>query len=479
MEQFIDNTFKTINQSEFEKFALTILEYEAKENNKRFLKSEELLHQTIDLDFLLPIGDNHYFSFDAIAPEGLYNSITTYFEVKIFGGFRENSLYDRLLAKYSSYIFRRPCKIILITNLSKEGKNQALSFLKTDKNLIEIWAMDDLLEKAKKYPIEYNAFIEFAVSKKASKEATLKLNKIKIESTDNELTKHNDNQLSELHDTMANRGISLILGTGVSMDYNENLSWNAMADRLYDNLPSDKKFKNVADSLSILGGDNTSKAEYAKRNLGSSYYTILYRLLYPKRGVYSIGNTTLDMCAQLVCKNSKRENVIKKTITYNYDNFFEQALKERNYPFNVLFEETNYLNSKFPIYHVHGYIPEDISSDEKERYGKTTILSEEDYFGVYSDSSDWRVAIQLETFKDDSCLFIGNSISDFNEKRLLVKTNKSKGKTHFAIIYTKGLSIDDLTKIHSHFYYVLNIKIIWAKELALIPKIVKRIADNI
>ena len=102
-------------------------------------------------------------------------------------------------------------------------------------------------------------------------------------------------------------------------------------------------------------------------------------------------------------------------------------------------------------------------------------MSEEDYFDCYGDSSNWNVAIQLETFKDNVCLFVGNSISNFNEKRLLNKTKQEKGKSHFAILHTKGLSFSDLAKIYMHFFYELNVKIIWAKSLTDIPAILRKI----
>ena len=190
---------------------------------------------------------------------------------------------------------------------------------------------------------------------------------------------------------------------------------------------------------------------------------------------YFIGNTSLDECANLI--NRINKNTIAKVITYNYDDYLEQALKARSCLFHVLYSSSDFLDSSIPIYHVHGFLPEECSYSERQEYIKTVVLSEEDYFKSYGDSSNWNVAIQLQSFKDDVCLFIGNSITDFNEKRLLNKARQEKGKSHFAIIFTKGLEFSDLTKIYMHFFYELNVKIIWAKDLRDIPKIISNICQ--
>lgn len=259
------------------------------------------------------------------------------------------------------------------------------------------------------------------------------------------------------------------------MDYNNKLSWNALAERLYDELNSEKKFMNKDVSISILGGDNVSSVQYSKTNLGNRYPTILYKLLYPKKGSYSVGNTSLDECANLISHQVKGKPLISKVLTYNYDDYLEQALNARSWKYHILYRPSDCLNDATPIFHVHGYIPESCNYSERIEYIKNVILSEEDYFECYGDSSNWNVAIQLETFKDEICFFVGNSISDFNEKKLLNKTRQEKGKSNFAIIYTKGLVYSDLVKIYTHFFYELNVKIIWAKSLGDIPLLISRL----
>ena len=128
---------------------------------------------------------------------------------------------------------------------------------------------------------------------------------------------------------------------------------------------------------------------------------------------------------------------------------------------NSTISREDYLNEFMPIYHVHGYIPYEKSIDKS--LVNNIVLSEDDYFNLYTNSNNWQVAIQLQTFKDDICLFVGNSITDYNEKRLLNDT-KQKFKHHFAIMFTDNLGATDLYKITNYFFVTYNIDIIWVKD---------------
>lgn len=482
MESDDISLFRIINANDFEKFVLTILENEARKFEKELLINEPDSEQNLVFN-----SSDMSYPFDAVAPEGIYNDTLTFIEVKKLNILREKSLlqvrqtinrFEEFLKNNRYFTKGRRIKLLIVTNAIRTTVDRIAYDFRSD--LIEIWSIERLINVAINYPVEYNAIIELAISLQKSSVGSEKLRRISLVTSENDIKRQNDRHIFRLCKAMKNNGVSLVLGTGISMDYNNNLSWDALANGLYNDLPSTKKFDDPINSLSILGGENLSKAHYAKSNLVSSYSTSLYRLLYPFKNAYVIGDKSLDECAELICRGSiNNVKLVNKVITYNYDNYLEQALYARSYTFNSLYRESDYLNKDFPIYHVHGYMPEGISADSKERYAKTIVLSEEDYFECYSDPLNWRVAIQLSTFKDDVCLFVGNSITDFNEKRLLRKTFGTRMKPHFAIFYSKGLSPNDLTKLHMHFYYMLNIKIIWVDSYSAIPDIIRTINNRI
>lgn len=473
----INNSISMLSGLEFERFVFNILVQEALSLGKK------LYPYSGSSDFLYSNQRTIYASkhapFDAFAPYGLYDDVPTIIEIKKIKVNTQTTMdkANQMVKRFNEAIDKYPeirrCKLLLITNLPKE----LTEYIGKGNNQLFIWSIDDLLGIARKYPIDYNAALELAISKYSNNKESDELRGDIVNASPDQFKQHNTNVLHELERSISENGIDLVLGTGVSMDYNNKLTWKKLADDLYSALPPSKQFNNTDDALTIMGGDNISKAQYSIVNLGDSYASALHKLLYPKKYSYSIGGTSLDECANLICKNTKNNLVVKKVITYNYDNYLEQALSARGFPFKILYRENDCLDNNFPIYHVHGYMPEDVDTIKKRQLIKSIVLSEEDYFNCYSDSSNWRVVIQLVTFKDDTCLFVGNSISDFNEKRLLNKTKQTK--PHFAIIYSKGLGIGDLTKLHMHFYYMLNIKIVWVEKLSDIPVIIKSIADRL
>ena len=465
---------------DFEKFALNILQLEAEARGKELYKDisgTQFLKQFFHLEGEYRLG------FDAIAPFGIDDSASTFIEVKKTSRLVSEAIeqIQQVVSRYENFIKMnevatldgRRTKLLLVIS---GGKIVKQSFLKgNEDSTIEIWSIDDLVEKARLYPLEYNAFLELLISHSYGNETINSVKEELIYVSEEDFDAQNLRLINELNKCFGKNRVSLVLGTGVSMDYNDKLSWNALSDRLYDNLDSGKKFADPKNSISILGGDNISAVQYSKRNLGLRYSTILYNLIYPKKNAYIVGSSSLDECAELVMRNNREKKGIGKIITYNYDNFLEQALKTRGCSFHVLYRPIDFLTDTIPIYHVHGYMPEGSRYAERLEYIKNIILSEEVYFNWYGDPSNWNVAIQLETFKDDVCLFVGNSISDFNEKRLLNKTKQEKWKSHFAIFETRGLDFSDLAKIYMHFYYVLNVKIIWAKSVSDIPRVIKNI----
>ncbi len=480
-----------VNGQDFEKFVLTILDNETKRHGK------ELIVNSFSSDFFYfddeKSKDLRAIShpFDAIAPNGIFDNMLTFIEIKKYNNLKSSivPMIKQIELRYRHFyknailnneeILNKRIKIIVVTSIP-ERTLETIDSTDYYNDHIEVWPVEKIMAIAQKSPIEFNAFIEFAISLEKSKETPKDLIDFAIESTEEEIEEQNVDLIKRLVRITRGRGLSLVLGTGVSMDFNDNLSWDELADRLYKELPTNKQFKDVKNSLKILGGETISKANYAKWHLKKTYTTIIYDLLYPHKGIYRIGDKSIDSCADLICQElPENRKIVKKVITYNYDDFLEQALKARSTNYNVLFRENDSLNGDFPIFHVHGYFPEGIRYEMKQLYGRNLVLTEEEYFECYNDSMNWRVAVQLETFKDDICLFVGNSITDFNEKRLIKKTQRRRIKPNFAIMHTKGLGPNDLIKIYSYFVYQLNISIIWAKECNAIPGIIKSIQTEI
>ena len=272
-----------------------------------------------------------------------------------------------------------------------------------------------------------------------------------------------------LKEKVDNGEITIVLGTGVSVPFGA-LSWNKLVNYMYERLNTEK-FDNEIKAFEKIGNDNLCRVQYIKLELlkDKLYYSkTLYNGLYSNYLVEKdYSHTSLYVISDLL-----NGNKIRKVITYNYDNYLEKILINRNINYSLMTSNEDYYKDFIPIYHVHGYLPKEVSDEEMMYYANEIVLSEDDYFRLYNNSNHWQVAIQLQSFKDDVCLFIGNSITDYNEKRILNYT-KQKFKKHFAIFVRDSLSISDILKISNYYLKICNIEIIWANSIDDISEMIK------
>lgn len=88
-------------------------------------------------------------------------------------------------------------------------------------------------------------------------------------------------------------------------------------------------------------------------------------------------------------------------------------------------------NQKIPIYHVHGYLPQNMEIPDSD-----IVFAEDAYHTQFIDPYSWSNLIQLYKYMNNTCLLIGLSITDPNLRRLLDisrrKNNLNKPR-HFII----------------------------------------------
>ena len=197
-----------------------------------------------------------------------------------------------------------------------------------------------------------------------------------------------------------------------------------------------------------------------------------------------------------MCMPLRRGAKIKSVITYNFDNLLEKELnKSHIHNHSIYSDDVNLDPDKLPIYHVHGFLPED-RSNYKNIDKSTLVFSEDGYHKIYSDAYHWSNLIQLTNLKENSCLLIGLSMTDPNLRRLLeiAARNIDKPK-HFVFmkrlsnekfIYKDGKKIIDndsgaslfLEKHHSLNELTmreLGLSVIWYTDYDEIPKILNEI----
>ncbi|MCL5244308.1 SIR2 family protein [Cellulophaga sp. 20_2_10] len=164
-------------------------------------------------------------------------------------------------------------------------------------------------------------------------------------------------------------------------------------------------------------------------------------------------------------------------------------------------------NDELPIYHVHGFLP------ENKKLDKSNIITfgESNYHEQYSDIYSWNNIVQINKFRENTCIFIGSSLTDPNIRRLLDIALKQKGnsKEHHYIFKKKikpeylleqldtQSSVDDinslnnkdknnlielLINIHARFEEndsaSFGVKTIWVNDWQEIPDILKKIRES-
>ena len=123
-------------------------------------------------------------------------------------------------------------------------------------------------------------------------------------------------------------------------------------------------------------------------------------------------------------------------------------------------------------------MPYNCTDTEKIEYSEKIVLTESDYYRLYEYVGHWQVSIQQETFKKSTCLFIGNSITDPNEKRLLNQAI-TKYKHHYAIFSRGTVKIEDAALISSYFKTTFNVEIIWVEKDDDISKFLEDLVKSI
>lgn len=246
--------------------------------------------------------------------------------------------------------------------------------------------------------------------------------------------------------------IVLFLGAGINSNEKDNLMWDTLLDYLlpyaFDLIPQLQY--NTEDTRSIINDrlfPRDVKSTIVKQILGDTFYGKLIRdFLYKKisRSLFeNIGEVfvnykknkskdtpksfySLFVIADMIirCPN------IKAVVTYNYDQFLEDAIKyllknhhgQRKYHLisgNGVFDEYkhDFDFNDVNIYHVHGFIPryDEIQSPQNTKI----ILSLDEYYEDTKNVYSWQVASQLHFLSQYTCWFCGLSMDDITTQRLL------------------------------------------------------------
>jgi len=324
--------------------------------------------------------------------------------------------------------------------------------------------------------------------------------------------------LKNISNAYQNEKLVLVLGAGVSLEFGVP-SWNLLLQNLMvhtiekeNNVSSvlSKLFNNIFTPNPLIAGRYLQ--DYFDNNNSSSFESMVREVLYSK--IDKDKDSELMTEIVKICVAPGKSKNLDSIITYNFDDILEYKLDKTGLevPFKSVYGlGIEIKNGELPIYHVHGYLPE----DKKLTDSNKITFGESNYHQQYSDLYSWNNMVQINKFRENTCIFIGSSLTDPNIRRLLDIALKQKGnkrKHHYIfkkkiddkqlseklkkilespeIINNKnnaGLDFDETIKLLTEIYErfeendsaSFGVQTIWIDDWNEIPEILKKIRENV
>jgi len=244
---------------------------------------------------------------------------------------------------------------------------------------------------------------------------------------------------------------SLFLGAGVSSSAGMP-DWNTLLNSLFvtyltqefdnDVAMGDKDISDLVSRLNSIDEPSAlMAARYLRKGLSKGDGDTKKFIEAVTKNLYKLRNSKFSIDSDLIksiasmCLPRRTGAKVKSVVTYNFDDLLERQLSSNAILHRCIYTDNeSYDPDELPIYHVHGFLPED-----RESYdgldNSTLVFSEEGYHQIYSDSYHWSNLVQLNSFRESNCLMVGLSMTDPNLRRLLEISSKNIERSkHFAFM---------------------------------------------
>lgn len=294
-----------------------------------------------------------------------------------------------------------------------------------------------------------------------------------------------EQKISELAKALHGGRLTLVCGAGISVGAGVP-AWNELLLRLLGAMIT----RMSADHSLAINSDDADRfnskyspsslvvGKYLKNNLGKDFLKELRDALY-------VSNPeTCDVLSAIVdlSRPQRDGKPLDSIITFNFDGLLEENLEKQNIKHKAVYGEgARNTPDELPVYHVHGYLP------RKGRIppNMEVVFSEDAYHSQFIEPFSWSNLIQLNKLSQNTCLFIGLSLTDPNLRRLLdVSNRKNPEKTlnHFFIKKSPSSSkpkdtMDKLALLlEEQDANELGLSMMWIENYSEVPGILKQIA---
>jgi len=424
--------------------------------------------------------------FDAFAPEGFseYRN-PVIFEFIDSRTPKIEQLAKRIKSIADDYQKKYNATVIFILNAE---------FQVEDSNLI-VWDLTFINNWIEEYPTEYSHACSLNIDRRRTVRDKEKAQLFEKLYSEDLYLKNNDIYTTAIRACIKEQNsFAIVLGAGVSKEQGAK-TW----DELLRDFQKEIEEKHLLDDSEAVfeevGGSSLTTAQLCK-DIWASEKTFVWQIhksLYDAAQDLNM-NTELGEIARLAQRCQEDQNF--RILSYNYDDFLEQYLNFLDVKCCSMFttkvrysngrDSTDFYgmngqpNQSLRLYHVHGFLPKVATRDQLDTLHMRSIcLTEADYNMLYNQPYSWPIASQLSFFRENTCLFVGCSLSDPNIRRLLeiTATNPPKHYAIFSMSYkstdafgstTKQLTSKDRLQIENHFYRI-GINILWVRDYSAIP----------
>lgn len=367
-----------------------------------------------------------------------------------------------------------------------------------------IWGLKDILRLAARYPEESRKIAENLF--------TLRIETVAA-NPPQDWKKDREVHIANLLEQYRNGQFSLFLGAGVSSsagmpDWNKLLNAlfvSYLADELdpHDDIATNSVAELVARFNAVDEPSALMGARYLRKGLTRNGKDMKDFVKAVRKSLYELRDNTRAIDSSLIraigtmCMPKRTGARVRSVITYNFDDLVERQLSARSLAYRCIYtQQETYDPDELPVYHVHGFIPQN-EDDYEIQEGATLVFSEEGYHQIYADAYHWSNLVQLNGFREHSCLMIGLSMTDPNLRRLLdIAARNLDHPKHFSFMKrltterfcydeNKDLVIKDIKSaerflerhhlLNEQLMRELGVTVIWYEDYSEIPQILEKI----
>lgn len=279
-----------------------------------------------------------------------------------------------------------------------------------------------------------------------------------------------------------NKEPAIIAGNGISIPFGSD-QWSVLAYNIFDYLYP-HYIDNPQNVKNIIGNSTYSLTSLPKKTLPKKHFNLAIKHCVYRKYIKESMHVNTTLLHSVVKAKKKRPTM--PLVTYNYDCFIEDDFKLHYPKFDIKTVYDYATDQQFTepkIVHVHGFIP----NSESGKLDYKIVLTDDEYFRTYINSTEWAPKIQLDILENKLCLFVGSSLSDVFQMSLIenvrVKMLKNKGGflknswKCFALMCFHDLSPKDKLTLVSY-YMRKGIYVIFSENFSDLPSIFDKLMNN-